>query len=278
MKETILITGAGPNGITGKLIKERLKNKFEVLAPSSKDLDLTNDGMVDNFFASNQIDYVIHCATFRPLYNTTSHFVDDVLESNLRMYFLLAKHSDDYKKMFYFGSGAEFGKFREIVNVREDKFGEVVPKDAYGLGKYIMNEHCLHSNNIYNFRLFGTISPFERYTKNVISNMCVKAMCGFPINLRQDCRFSFIDMDDVTDILNQAIHMDLKYHDYNMVGCQSYLLSELAQVIAGLSRTNVPIQFVNKGLNLEYTGSCKRMNQEFNPPQYIGGKFNSQSI
>lgn len=100
MKETILITGTGPNGVTGKLIKEKLENNFEVLAPSSKDLDLTDDGMVDNFFANNQIYYVIHCATFRPLYNTTSHFVDDVLESNLRMYFSLAKHSDDYKKCF----------------------------------------------------------------------------------------------------------------------------------------------------------------------------------
>lgn len=41
MKETVLVTGAGPNGITGKLIREKLANEYMILAPSSKELDLT---------------------------------------------------------------------------------------------------------------------------------------------------------------------------------------------------------------------------------------------
>lgn len=60
MKETVLVTGAGPNGITGKLIREKLANEYMILAPSSKELDLTDDAIVNRFFEENKIDYVIH--------------------------------------------------------------------------------------------------------------------------------------------------------------------------------------------------------------------------
>ena len=135
MKETVLVTGAGPNGITGKLIREKLANEYMILAPSSKELDLTNDDIVNRFFENNKIDYVIHCATFRPLHNTTKHFVDDILESNLRMYFTLARQSKHYKKMIYFGSGAEYAKTSGIINVKEENALNVIYLTKYYLIK-----------------------------------------------------------------------------------------------------------------------------------------------
>lgn len=39
--ETLFITGAGPNGITGRLIKEHFEGKYNLLTPNSKELDLT---------------------------------------------------------------------------------------------------------------------------------------------------------------------------------------------------------------------------------------------
>lgn len=49
----ILITGAGPNGVTGHLIKDKLSTKYDILTPSSKELDLTNDEEVDFSFVEN---------------------------------------------------------------------------------------------------------------------------------------------------------------------------------------------------------------------------------
>ena len=129
MKDIILITGAGPKGITGRLIKEFFQSKFNILTPSSKELDLTNDNAVYDYFIQNKIDYVIHCATFRPSSVDTSHFVDEELESNLRMFLSLEKQSSKFKKMIYFGSGAEFDKSRSIVNVSEEDFGQQIPKN-----------------------------------------------------------------------------------------------------------------------------------------------------
>lgn len=268
MKENVLITGAGPNGITGKLIKEKLADEYTVIAPSSKELDLTNDEMVNSFFENNKIDYVIHCATFRPLHNTTSHFVDDILESNLRMYFSLARQSNRFKKMIYFGSGAEFDKTSAIIDIKEEAFGRSIPKDQYGLGKYIMNLNTRNSNNIYNLRLFGTINPLERYTKNVISNICVKAISGDKISLRKNCMFSFVDMDDVTLLVKRMFREDLCFHDYNITSGKNYSLADIAEIISKMSAKRNPVIFENEGLNLEYTGSNERIISQFTNFQF----------
>lgn len=268
MKENVLITGAGPNGITGKLIKEKLADEYTVIAPSSKELDLTNDEMVNSFFENNKIDYVIHCATFRPLHNTTSHFVDDILESNLRMYFSLARQSNRFKKMIYFGSGAEFDKTSAIIDIKEEAFGRSIPKDQYGLGKYIMNLNTRTSNNIYNLRLFGTINPLERYTKNVVSNICVKAISGDKISLRKNCMFSFVDMDDVILLVKRMLREDLCFHDYNITSGKNYSLADIAEIISKISAKRNPVIFENEGLNLEYTGSNERIISQFTNFQF----------
>lgn len=263
--ETILITGAGPNGVTGRLIKEYFQSEYNLITPSSKELDLTNDEVVSQFFSANQIDYVIHCATFRPHSVDSSHLVDEELESNLRMFYSLASQSKHYKKMIYFGSGAEFDKSKPIVNVSEDDFGHSIPKNKYGLGKYIMNDNARKSDNIYNFRLFGTINKYERPNKNVISNLCAKAVFGIPLTLRQDCLFSFVDINDVLPILRKALKTDLKCHDYNMVSDEAYYLTDIASIIQELSDSPNGITFLNEGFNLEYTASNKRVKSEMNP-------------
>lgn len=263
--ETLLITGAGPRGVTGRLIKEYFEGKYELLTPSSSELDLTNDEAVATYFDVHKVDYVIHCATFRPTSIHEGHFVDEELESNLRMFYALVAQSSRFNKMIYFGSGAEFDKSKPIVNVSECDFGNSVPKNKYGLGKYIMNHYTQTSTNIYNFRLFGTINQYERFTKNVISNLCVKAMKGLPLQLRQDCRFSFVDINDIIPVLDYSLTHELKYHDYNLAMNDSYLLSELADIITNLAKREDKVTFINEGLNLEYTASNKRILEEFNP-------------
>lgn len=57
--------------------------------------------------------------------------------------------------MIYFGSGAEYDRSNNIPNMSEDYFDTSVPKDAYGLSKYIMAKACLNQKNIYELCLFG---------------------------------------------------------------------------------------------------------------------------
>lgn len=262
--KTLLITGAGPTGVTGKLIKERFASlSYCLLTPSSAELDLTDDVAVTDYFNRHRIDAVVHCATFREGISRNTHWVDEVLESNLRMFFNLARHSDQYEKMIYFGSGAEFDKSRDIIRVSEEDFGRSIPKDKYGLGKYIMNYYCRKSDNIYNVRLFGTLNPYERYTKNVVCNLCVKAVMGLPLTLRQDCRFSFVDVNDVCDFILMLLEGCPRYHDYNLVMDETYLLSDIAAIIKEQAHSQSEIMISKSGLNKEYTANNQRVKEEF---------------
>lgn len=257
-KETILITGAGPNGVTGNRIKERFIKDFDILNPSSSELDLTDTEAVTNFFYDHKIDFVIHSAVIYP----KEH--DDGFFDNIRMYFNLARHNTRFSKMFYFGSGAEYDKSRDIVDIPEQEIGKYIPKDPYGLCKFIMQEHADKSDNIYNIRLFGTINPNEQYTKNVISNLCIKAAKRMPMTLRKNCRFSFTDIDDVAEFIYYGITNGLKYHNYNFLPENNYLLSEIAERICEIAGIEPEISFLEEGLNREYTGSAQRIISEFN--------------
>ena len=59
MKKNILLTGS-----TGKLGKRILKrNKdLSILSPSRKELDITSQTSVENFFKNNSFDSIVHCA------------------------------------------------------------------------------------------------------------------------------------------------------------------------------------------------------------------------
>lgn len=261
--KTVLITGAGPTGVTGRAIKEYLQDSYDLLTPSSKELDLTSDEAVRNYFDSHQIDFVVHCATYRSNISQTTHLVDDEFESNLRMYFNLAAQSDKFRKMVYLGSGAEYDKTRPIVNISEDQFGERIPKDKYGFGKYIMNQHCRNSKNIYNLRMFGTLNKYERYTKNVVCNLCAKAAMGLPLTLKQDVRFSWVDISDIAKSIEFIFNNEVMFHDYNIALDNSFSLSEIADMVRDISGSLLSVAFEKKGLNSEYTCSSKRFHKMY---------------
>jgi GDP-L-fucose synthase len=265
MKETVLITGAGPNGVTGRLIKSRLQDDYNILSPSSKELDLTDDAQVRTYFKEHKIDFIIHCALYRANINETFSQAGDDLEKNLRMFYSLASQAQHVKKMIYFGSGAEYDKSKDIVNVSEDKdYGKSIPFNVYGFSKYIMNMYAVKSLNIYNFRMFGTINPYEPYTKNVLSNICMKAIKGKDIELNQNCLFSWVDIDDVITFIRYAFTHELNHHDYNLVNSHQCSIREMAEMINDINQSSLPISFKKSGLNLEYTASNARWISEYN--------------
>lgn len=259
----VLITGAGPTGVTGRFLKEFLEKDYTILAPSSKELDLTDDAAVRSYFDSHQVDFVVHCATYRSNISQTTHMVDEEFESNLRMFFALASQSDKFEKMVYLGSGAEYDKSRSIVNIKEEQFGESIPKDKYGFGKYIMNQHCRNSKNIYNLRMFGTLNPYERYTKNVVCNLCAKAVMGLPLALKRDVLFSWVDIRDVAQAIKYLFQHEVSRHDYNVALPNPYKLSDIAEIIRNMSGLQNGVRFEQEGYNSEYTCSSECFVKEF---------------
>lgn len=172
-------------------------------------------------------------------------------------------HSSGIKKIFYFGSGAEYDKTRDIKLAGEPEIGIRIPQSEYGLFKFKINEEARKSRNIYNLRLFGTLNPYESPRKNVVCNLMAKAICGQHLNLQRDCIFSFVDIDDVAAFIEFAICHDLKHHDYNLTSGKPYRLSEIAKMIREMVNPDLKITFATEGLNKEYTGSDVRWRKEF---------------
>lgn len=262
--ETILITGAGPNGVTGRRIRDYLSTytQYNILDPSSKELDLTDSNQVQGFFKENNIDYVVHSAVVAPSRNHDNSDPHKEIESNLRMFFNLAHQSNEFKKMFYIGSGAEFDKRKPIKIVNESDFPSSIPQDKYGFIKYILNHISTNSANIYNLRVFGTINPYEPSERNVISLMCSQIAKGQTIRLHQNRRFSFIDVDDIARFIIYGFTHELKYHDYNMIGYTGEI-KDIANKVRNLLFPKMDIEFKELEKGYEYTGDSTRLNKEY---------------
>ena len=253
MKKGILITGTGRKGFVGRNIADNFKDKYELFTPSSNELDLRDYEAVVKYIDKKKIDYIVHACSSS----------ENILDSDLKMYFNLEKISNNVEKMIYFGSGAEYDKRYDIIMACEDDIGKRMPVDEYGFGKYIMTNHAKLSKNIYCLRLFGIFGKYEDWTKKFISNICCKVIYDLPITIRRECKFDFIYIDDLPDVIEWMLNNDPKYHDYNFTYGKPVFLTELAKMTLRASGKNLNIDVLNlDGFNNEYTSNNNRLTNE----------------
>lgn len=260
----VLLTGAGPRGFIGRNLKEHLAGSYELLTPSSKELNLYDYEAVARYMDTHQISHVIHSAN----HSTVRDGEDNAMQYDLQMYYHLQKFAPMLDKMLYFGSGAEYDKRTDISMVREEEIGKTIPADYYGLYKYIINEDARKSDNIYNLRLFGIFGKYENWQLKFISNLCCKAVFGLPLTVRQNCKFDFLYIEDFPDIVKWALETDLRYHDYNICTGQPVELIDLAQMVRRASGKDLKITVLKDGMNLEYTASNERLLSEYPTVKY----------
>lgn len=253
----ILITGA--KGFIGKHLNEFLTQKYKnynIFSPSSKELDLLDEVVVEHFIIKNKIDLIIHLANLGGGRNTLS--MQNLVEYNLRMFFNIAKHSNKVKKIISFGSGAEYGKHRPIINAKEvDTL--FLPLDSYGFYKQIISKFVEQSSNMIHLRVFGVYGKYEDYRFRFISNTILKDLLNMPIMICQNVLFDYIYINDLLTMIDYCLHNNMKYKIYNATSGDKIDLLTLAQLIV---KDKNKISILNEGLNNEYTSNNKRILQE----------------
>lgn len=263
--KTILITGG--SGFIGKNLVEVFKNKYKVLSPSHKELDLLKTDSVDDFFKKNKIDVVIHCALVggsRP-----EEKENDSTYQNLKMFFNIIHNKDKFGKMINFGSGAEYDKSKPIVEVKEEDFGKTIPKDDYGFFKYVCSKYIETSDRIINLRIFGLFGKYEDYRYRFISNAICQNLAGLPITINQNVFFDYIYIDDFVKIVDYFINNKTKHNFYNIGTGKKIDLLTLAEVINDVAEKKSEIVVKNEGLNNEYTCNNQRLIKEINNLTFI---------
>jgi UDP-glucose 4-epimerase len=268
----LLITGG--SGFIGRNLAEQLASRYEVLAPSSAELDLLNERAVRDYLDAHRFDVIVHAATTRS--NRRLATPPDMLDRNCRMFFNLARNlvrnQERFGKMIHFGSGAEYDSIQLPARVREDYFDTRVPRDAYGFSKYICAQHIERSDRIVNLRLFGVFGAYEDYTVRFISNACCRALRGLPIVLRQEIVFDYLYVKDLAKITTWFIENNARQKAYNVCTGRPVALTDLARVIARVSAQvsgrNPSVSVMDEGMGPEYSADNSRMLAEMGGYQF----------
>lgn len=267
----IFITGS--NGFIGNHLKEYLNNmysEYNLFTPSSKELDLTNEDIVDNYISSNKIDIIIHLANKGGDRGTSN--MKNITEYNLRIFFNIVKHEKNVKKIISFGSGAEYSKHKPIIEVKEEEYSNLQPLDEYGFYKSITSKYIEKSEKIVQLRIFGAYGEYENYRYKFISNAIVKNLLKLPIIINKNVYFDYIYINDLLKMIDWTIHNKTKEKIYNVTRGTKIDLISLANLVNELSYFKSEIIVFNDGLNNEYTSNNEKILNEIGDFNFISHK------
>jgi len=264
----LLFTGA--SGFIGRNVLPILQGKgYDITAPVRSELNLLDADAVRRYVKSGQFDVVLHLAS--PTGHNAQDVPEELFERSIRVFMALAACTDFYDKMIYIGSGAEYGKHRPLVQVCEDSFGEELPRDAYGLSRYVMNELAMGYTNIINLRLFGCHGPGD-FACRLIPSVIKQARAGNEILLQQDCFFDYLYVTDIADVLIYFIEHNNRYICYNMCSGKRIQIVTIAEEVCRQMGVNATITCQKDGFNYEFTGSNDRLMAEM--PEWRPRKMN----
>jgi nucleoside-diphosphate-sugar epimerase len=252
---TVKILLTGGSGFVGRRVLETLSGEHRIVAPTRRELDVTDAVSVDRMLERGRFDVIVHAAV---------GMGDGLFEGALRGFHALERNASRVSRIISFGSGAEYGKHRDLKKVREEEVGAVVPRDSYGFAKLLLNEAARRSGGrILNLRLFGVYGPGEDPLRKFISNTIVKVLAGVDVVIRQDVVFDYLHVDDLVEVLRLVLEHGCDAPDVNVTPTESISLSEVVRLIGEAAGHPVRATYETPGRNLEYTGGNARLRALF---------------
>tara|TARA_R100001510_G_C7649072_1_gene206456 strand:+ start:389 stop:1216 length:828 start_codon:yes stop_codon:yes gene_type:complete len=253
----ILVTGC--NGFLGKEIKDFFSDKHNLFLTNRQSLNVLDEKQVSFYLEKNNIDAVIHtavsgCGRETDTYNDFSN--------NISMFKNLYNNRDKFKIMINFGSGAEFNRQQNIFQKSEEEIFDCLPEDYYGLAKNMITREILKTDNIYNFRIFGSFGIHEKSTR-FIKNSLRRLSENKPIHIIQNRHMDFIYVKDICLAIEYYLqNFDKKqlHKDINMCYNDQITLLDIANKI--LSIKNLPpslVEVENKVKGGSYSGNGTRL-------------------
>lgn len=192
----------GANGFVGK----NLLRDTGWVGVTRRDLDLTDQRAVQQYFESNEYDVVIHCAVVGG--SRLEKDGGDVLWKNLLTFENVARVFRG--KLLYFSSGA---------SLRGNP-----PTDPYGLSKWLIDRRIETIPDAYSLRIWGCYGPGELPTR--FSAVCKRE--GHVV-IDRDRYFDFIDVEDVRTIVGEYVRGERNDKECNLVYPEKLLLSQWAE-------------------------------------------------
>ena len=265
MKKKTLLTGG--NGFIGKnILQSFLADKYDITAPRSFELNLTDTQAVDDYFRTHSFDVVLHAAT-KPGHRNAKD-PTNLFYTNMRMFENLVRHTDKFGKLINFGSGAVYDIAADNRLVTEDQIGLRCGKDEHSFCKYVVHQRIEALKNVIDLNIFGIFGKYEDWEIRFISNAICKTIFGLPITLRQNRRFSYLYVSDLMPILEYFIENTPKYKSYNITPDEETELLAAAKTIQKIAGGKGEIKVAAEGYGLNYSGSNARLKSEIKNLQF----------
>ena len=169
VKQTLLLTGA--TGMVGSNILEHpLSNEWSILSPSSKELDLTDNEAVGNFFIKNKPHMVIHAAGY--VGGIQANITDPVsfLDKNVSMSrnVIISAYRSGVKNFINLASTCMYpSKTPNPLSENMILTGSLEPtNEGYALAKIVSTRLCEYisrENLSFNYKTLIPCNLFGRY-------------------------------------------------------------------------------------------------------------------
>ena len=132
MKKNLKILFTGGKGFIGReIIPLFRKDGYEVVDPSSKELNLLDSDAVKKFIENDNFDIIIHAAMCSGTGRYGKPDGLEVLYKNMRMFENVFRYVNEVDKFVNFDSGASLFNKSQI------------PESSYGFSKYCIGINCL---------------------------------------------------------------------------------------------------------------------------------------
>jgi nucleoside-diphosphate-sugar epimerase len=263
MSNKLLVTGA--SGFIGKYLLEVPKLKhYEVLTPSSKELNLMDSRSISKYIEKNHPNYLIHLAwiTNPELYKTS---LDNIKWTRASENLFREFYRTNGFKIVAAGTGLEYdqqwGYFLEDVT-------PTVPNTLYGKCKVYTNKILSRYPQPYSwFRIFNAYGVGEPQSK-LISNTIIRLSNNQPVVINNPD--SIIDFIYVKDIANSMVEMLYKSHrcEINLSSGIPLTIGEVVDCIGYVMDKEKLISYPHSSPSTLYVGNNSKLCNMGLTPKY----------
>lgn len=252
----ILVTGG--SGFIGKTFIKNYRKKFDIVAPTHEQMDLTDARSVERLFSANKFDAVLHLA------GLSEKARDSALEADNLIMFKNIQHLSivhGVKKLIIVGEGVEFDRSRPIVDFSENMFGKSIPTDGYGLGRYLINVLASKDKITTVLRIFNVygVGGGTRPINKIVS---AGSRGKKQIVIDRDKVVSAISVDDAARVIAEFLRGSYPKGDYNLVSGDKMSYVAIAKSIKRLVRKDggdIDIVVKRDGTDNEYSASNSKL-------------------
>lgn len=254
----ILLTGSG--GFIGGCLKRAWQARQELYCPRSFELDLCDRQAVCRYLGEHECEVIVHCGTRGGARGIADE--PQTAERNLAMLNHLLSAKAPTCRLITFGSGAMYGRFRDLQRIKEEEIGRYQPEDLYGQSKVEVARLIAPRDDCVCLNIFACYGLGEKESRP--PSYCInQVLSGHTIELQQNRLFDYLYADDMVRIVGHFLTSRPKFHNVlNITPDASTEIVEIARQAIRLNGGVGRITVAKEGLGFAYTGANERLHAE----------------